>query len=103
VRNLPDESQTIRAIGGSIRPGQWHNVEELLATLIETVFEGHRLLFSIHSKKGRRPPDAIKVPRPAGTAGQTQRKRQSTTEELLEVFGPSKNVVIRYTPKKEEE
>lgn len=102
MRNLPDESQTVRALGG-YTPGRWHNVEELLALLIETVFEGHRLLFAVNSKKGRRPPDPLKVPRPKRPGEQTPAKRQSTTEELLAVFGHSKNkVVVRYTPKEEE-
>lgn len=68
------------------------------------MFEGHRLLWSIHSKKGRKPPAPLKVPRPKRAGEQTPPKRQSTTEELLAVFGHSKNnVVVRYTPKKEEE
>lgn len=102
LRGLPDESLTVRNLG-AVRPGQWHNVEELLAVLIETVFEGHRLLYSIHSKRGRRPPAPLKVPRPSSSSEQTPPKEQSSTEELLAFFGNPKNAIeVRYTPKEED-
>lgn len=94
---LPDESETVRTTGG-VRPGQWHNVEELLATLIEVVFEGHRLLYAVHAKRGHSPPKSLKVPRPDREGRQTP-KQQSTTQELVQAFGSSSKVVVRYTPK----
>lgn len=97
VFGLPLESRTMRELG-ALKPGEWHNAEELLATLIEVVWEGHRLFFSAHAKKGKKPPAPLKVPRPTRSGEQTPPKEQSTREELLAAFSAG-GVIVQYAPK----
>lgn len=100
ARHLPDESATSRACGG-YRPGQWHNVDELLAQLLEMTFEGQRLFYKAHAKKGSNPPPSLKVPRPESVTRQTRGpKRQASASELAHFLG-GRRVVVNYTPKGE--
>lgn len=97
---LPLESNTLRKLG-AWKPGEWHNVEELLAQIMETIYEGHRLFYKANAKKGSQPPPPLKVPRPAHVEEQTakaKKKRPATSEELARFFG-NRSVIVNYTPK----
>ena len=99
LTTLPLESRTARALG-AVAPGQWHNVEELLALLAEELDFGNRLFLMTHSKKGARQPKPLKVPRPRDAGRENRPKPQASTNELKAFFG-SGNVVVQYEPKGE--
>ena len=63
---------------------RWGNVEELLATLIETVDMGNRMFYRAHQKPGARSLPPLRVPRPRDRA---KEKRQATTAEIIEALG----------------
>jgi hypothetical protein len=86
VKGLPPDSAVFREANENwawgTAEGQWTTAEELLATLIEVVDQGNRLVIMANTKKGTRVPDPIEIPRPYDRA----HRRLSTIEEQRKFF-----------------
>lgn len=78
----------------------WTAVEELLAQIVELVYESIRVLVYVNTPKNKRPriPDR-KIPRPtslvASMAAEPKVKRAATSEEMARFFGGT----VQYRPK----
>lgn len=79
VRGLPQDS----ALSRELNPewSGWGNVEELLATTIEVVDLGNRILHAAYCKEPH--PDPIEIRRPGRTP---ERPKMATSEEMVSFF-----------------
>lgn len=96
ARGIPLRDSSIGEALELRQVGDWGNVEELLAGLIEVLDYGNRLFFSAHAKKGTSAPKPIKVhrPKPRGQSEEdVAERRPATSEELRAFFGGA----VRYT------
>lgn len=83
-------------------PGQWGNVEELLAATVEVLADFRRVFILAQPRpKGRGKPNVpeVRVPRPAKSGGQDREKPKPATSAELAAFMGARGVVIDYTPK----
>lgn len=80
VRGLPPDGALGRAL--SPHPPGWGNVEELLATTVELVDLGNRILHAAYCEPPH--PGPIKLTRPTDT--EPERPAMATSEEMLAFF-----------------
>lgn len=79
---------------------QWDLKAELLASLIEVIDYGNRNFIMANSKKGTKPPQPIRVPRPTDSASRAlpmetaEPPRHATASEIKAFFGGS----VTYIP-----
>lgn len=83
---LPPDSATARAAGGV--PAGWGTAEELLATLVEVTHAGNAMFHRVHSEKGARPMEPVRIPRPydAGNGAARPQPRKATSAEMVAFF-----------------
>lgn len=98
ARGIPLRDSSIGVALELRQIGEWGNLEELVAGLIEVVDHGNRLFFAAHAKKGSQTPDPIRIHRPRrrGQAADEEaptERRPATSEELKAFFGGA----VRYT------
>lgn len=83
VGSLPRDSATVRALDPYGSGAGWSNSEELLASIIEVIDHGNRLLFAVHKQKSAKVPKPIKITRPGA---RIERKQLATPEETRAFF-----------------
>lgn len=100
VRGLPLESKTARELG-AVKPGEWTNVEELLAGVAE-IMADFRNLFVLANRDPKKPKPRlpeVRVPRPGSANGQDRAKKKPASGAELAAFIGHRGMV-HYTPKK---